>query len=279
MALDSKLYWKRVGHVEVENAAGKMIAYSGLDFKFKVKSCGDIYQDFSVSILGLSAETINDLTVWSPTRAINRPRRISVFAGYESGGEELVATGYIWYAIPTNPPEMWMTFECKRYLILETVIDEPRTVSGTRREIFSAIAAECGMRADYRASDVDEKGRFEISGKKSALVEKFSKTFDKTVYDNAGSLICLDNHQEYKTPGSAYRIDADNGLLSVGNIDMVGARLVTRLRTDIGLCEWVRLTSILIPSASGDYFVIEKELKGHFRGEEWQSEYRCLRKA
>ena len=281
MSFDSKLYWNRIGHVEVENAAGRMIAFNGLDFKFKVKSCGDIYQDFSVSILGLSSKTINDLTVWSPAKAVERPRRISVYAGYEGSGEELVATGYIWYAIPTNPPEMWMSFECKKFLVLEENIKEPHTLSDkTLKEVFSSVASEVGLRADFRASDQDKKiPSFEISGRKDTLVRKFSKTFNKTVYDNAGMLVCTDSHGERGEVSRAVRIDSNNGLLSVGNIDMIGARLTTRLRTDIGLCEWIKLTSILIPSASGDYFVIEKELKGHFRGDEWQSEFRCVRKA
>lgn len=281
MAVDSKLYWQRVGHVEVENANGRMVSYGGLDFKFKVKSCGDIYQDFSVSILGLSAETINDLTVWSPAKAVERPRRITVYGGYANSGEELIATGYIWYAIPTNPPDMWMTFECKRFLILEENVKEPKTLTDkTLEEIFRAVATETGLRADFRATGSDTKvPSFEISGRKDALARKFSKTFSKTVYDNAGMLICIDSHGERREPNRVVRIDTNNGLLSVGNIDMVGARLTTRLRTDIGLCEWVRLASVLIPSASGDYFVIEKELKGHYRGDEWQSEFRCLRKA
>ena len=278
MAVDSKLYWQRVGHVEVENANGRMVSYGGLDFKFKVKACGDIYQDFSVSILGLSAETINDLTVWSPARAIERPRRITVYGGYANSGEELIATGYIWYAIPTNPPDMWMTFECKKYLILETIVRNPRTVSGTRREIFEAVAEECSFRPEYRAIGGDVKGTFEISGKKSLLVAKFSRAFDKATYEDAGTLICIDNGAERKTPERAVRIDSYSGLLSMGNIDNLGARLVTRLRTDLGLYRWVYLNSALIPSASGNYLVVEKELKGHFRGDDWLCEFRCLRK-
>ena len=279
MAIDSKLYWKRVGHVEVENASGRMVSFSGLDFKFKVKSCGDIYQEFSVGILGLSAQTINDLTVWSPAKAIDRPRKIAVYAGYADSGEELIATGYIWYAIPTNPPEMWMNFECKHYLLLEEQVKEPRTLDDKPiSEIFQAVANECGMRSDFRATGGDKKGRFKIEGRKDALAKSFARTFGKTVYDNSGMLVCTDEHGERREPQRAVRIDGDNGLLSVGNIDIVGARLTTRLRTDIGMCEWVSLRSKLIPSANGDYFVIEKELKGHFRGDEWQSEYRCLRK-
>ena len=278
MAVDSKLYWQRVGHVEVENASGHMVSYSGLDFKFKVKACGDIYQDFSVSILGLSAETINDLTVWSPAKAIERPRRISVYGGYANSGEELIATGYVWYAIPTNPPDMWMTFECKKYLILEDIVRNPRIISGTKREIFDAVAEECSLRPYYIASEDDAKVTFEISGKKSLLVSKFSRAFDKTTYEDSGTLICIDNGAWREKPERAVRIDSYSGLLSINNIDNLGARLVTRLRTDLGLYRWVYLNSALIPSASGNYLVVEKELKGHFRGNDWLCEFRCLRK-
>lgn len=273
-------FWNRVGHVEIEDDSGQMVKYYGLDFKFKVKSIGDIYNQFSVSILGLSAQTINSLTVWNPDDATNHPRKIAVYGGYKMNGEELIASGYVWYAIPTSPPDMWLNFECWKYLELEDEVREPRVLIGRpMREVFTEIANECGMRASFRASN---PGRgawgFSIEGKKADLISRFSSRFDLTVIDNAGTLVCLDRNGEREQPEMEFLVNDTTGLLSATNIDIVGARVTTRLRTDIGLRDWINLESILIPSASGPYLVIEKELEGHFRGELWVSRYRVLRK-
>lgn len=273
-------FWNRVGHVEIEDDSGRMVKYYGLDFKFKVKSIGDIYNQFSVSILGLSADTINNLTVWNPVSAVEAPRRIAVYGGYEKTGEELIASGYVWYAIPTSPPEMWLNFECWKYLKVEDEVEEPRElINKSILEVFNEVAAECGMRPSFKATGADNNVEsFVIEGKKADLAAKFSGRFNKDVVDNAGILVCNDRHGERGDPKREVLISNNTGLIATSSIDIVGARITTRLRTDIGMNDWIRLESTLIPSASGSYFVIEKELEGHFRGELWVSRYRVLRK-
>lgn len=273
-------FWNRVGHVEIEDDSGQMIKYYGLDFKFKVKSVGDIYNQFSVSILGLSAKTINSLTVWNPVTAVERLRKIAVYGGYEKTGEELIASGYVWHAIPTSPPEMWLNFECWKYLSVEDEVRKPRELTNKSiLQVFNEVAAECGMRPGFYASRPNRNvGSFVIEGKIANLAHKFASRFDLTVVDNAGMLVCRDRNGERGKPENAFLISNNTGLLSTTNIDIVGARITTRLRTDIGLCDWIYLESELIPSASGHYFAIEKELEGHFRGELWVSRYRVLRK-
>jgi hypothetical protein len=256
-----------------------MVDFHGLDFKFKVKSLAGIYTDFSVSVLGLSASTITDLTVWNPVEAIKKPRRIIVYAGYAKTGEEVIASGYIWYATPTPPPEMWMNFECKQFLGYSDRIEKPYTLKNKyMREIFTTIAAECGYRGDYRTSDNKLVSSFTIEGKKGELARTFAYRFGKKVCLWSNILICEDNDGERRNPEKKVLVSQDTGLLSIGQIDIIGARITTRLRADIKIFDWIELQSTLIPSSNGPYFVIEEETEGHFRGEVWQTTYRCLRK-
>lgn len=277
---DRREYWDRVGYVCIEDQNGQMIEYRGLDFKFKVKSIAGIYSKFSVSVLGLSAKTINDLTVWNPIKAIKSPRKIEVYGGYAKTGAEVIATGYIWYAVPTRPPEMWMNFECMQFLKFNDTIKEPVVLENySVKEIFNTIAAECGYRADWQASGGDVKIKsYTLEGKIGDLMRKFSLTFNKSVCERFRMLICADPHGEREEPRRQIRIAQDTGLLAVGNIDIMGAVITTRLRTDVQILDWLNLESILIPSASGPYFVISTEMEGHLRGEKWESSYKCLRK-
>lgn len=273
-------YWDRVGYVCIENSNGDMIEYRGLDFKFKVKSIAGIYKDFSVSVLGLSSDTINDLTVWNPVKAIRHPRKIEVWAGYANTGAEVIATGYVWYALPTRPPEMWMNFECRQFLKYNDMISNPYVLHNRSvKEIFNVLAAECGYRADWQASGGDVViGAYTVEGKKGDLMKQFVHTFNKSVSERSRAYICVDPHGERRTPTKQILASIDTGLLAVGNINIKGARITTRLRADVQLMDWIYLESILIPSASGSYYVIEVEMEGHLRGDKWESRYNCLRK-
>jgi hypothetical protein len=272
-------FWNRVGCVKIEDSSGKMVEYRGLDFKFKVKSIAGIYNEFSVSILGLSTKTINDLTIWNPVIAFKKARRIEVYAGYAKTGEEVVASGYIWYAVPERPPEMWMNFECRQFLKYEEMVEKPRVLENVKlKDLFNTIAAECGYSSEWRASDGDSIVKsYSIDGKKGGLIQKFVKTFNKRVCSRFRMYICDDLHGERKEPRRQKNVSTETGLLAVNGIDINGAKITTRLRSDIQTLDWINLKSVLIPSSSGSYFVIETEAEGHLRGEKWQSTYKCLR--
>lgn len=272
-------YWNRIGHVEVQDASGKMISYAGLDFKFHAKYKFNSYQDFSVSILGLSSDTINDLTVWHPDDAFRDPRKINVYAGYEDTGEQLIASGYVWTATPTSPPEMWMNFDCKRWLTEEKYVENEEVFTDISYiDAFNIICARGNMPAKYAASDPNKKiARFEVSGHVGRLTRKFAKIVNKNVYSKYGALVCVDKHMERDAPKREVYVNESTGLLATGNIDMKGAVIVTRLRTDINIDDWIRLESALIPSANGPYYTAEAEYIGHLRGEEWESRFKCFR--
>lgn len=272
-------HWERVGYVAIEDSNGDMIEYRGLDFKFNVRSIAGIYQDFTVSILGLSATTINDLTVWDITKAIEKPRKIEVYGGYKRLGPQVVASGYIWYAVPTAPPEMWMNFECRQFIGYSEEIKNPYVLEGMKEsEILKIIAAECGFRSDYRATKDEVVSKFSIEGNRGGLPEKFGKTCYKDITIDSGYIICRDKNGEREEPRQEFYISQDTGLLSIGQIDIMGARITTRLMTDIKIFDWIELESKLIPSSSGAYYVISEESEGHFRGDKWQTTFRCLRK-
>lgn len=272
-------YWDRVGCVKIEGANGRMIEYRGLDFKFNVKYISGSYTDFTVSVLGLSSKTVSDLTVWNPVRNMYSPRKIEVYGGYASTGEELIATGYIWYAVPTRPPDMWMNFECKRFLKFSEYVEKPMVYTGkTVKEVFNLIADECDLRGDYQASGGDVVvDKYEISGKIGELIPKFIKAFNKTADIRTDVIVCADQHGEKERPAKQVKVTQWNGMLAIGNIDYYGATITARLRTDINLFSWINMESALIPAANGPYYVNSIEYKGHFRGEDWQVKFGCFR--
>lgn len=119
-------YWHRVYKIDIVKPDGTRYTYNSLvveeakhsrhypfDIKFDVEMALTITPKFSVDILGLSKETIEELTIWDTTQALAENIQIHLYAGYKEAGEELLAAGMILHALPVgNPPEVWMHFEC-----------------------------------------------------------------------------------------------------------------------------------------------------------------------
>lgn len=281
---EQKVYWGRAGYVAIEDRSGKMIKFGGsedsLDFKFSGEKIGDINPKFSVGILGLSVEHINQLAVWDINVAASKPRRIQVFAGYSHDSlANPLFDGYVINAIPTSPPEMWLNFECLYSLGDIRPIEVQYEKKGTLEEIAREIAGNMKMPFKWSAETVDKEkeAKFVFSGSKTDSVAKFASAFGVIVYNNNGVMTVTDNRGWYGDVKNAEVVSTESGMLGIGSVDMRGAIIRKRLDNTSGIFSWVKLQSSLIPSANGDYFVIKAKHVGHFRGEEWYTELETIR--
>lgn len=279
-------YWNRIGYVEIEDRQGQWVKYGGitdsLDFKFEGKIVGGVTPEFTVGILGLSMDTINDLTVWNPEESTKAKRGIRVYAGYQKDGiANPLFDGYIFEALPTNPPEMWINFKCLMNINGTRPITEKEWFEDTEiRRIFKAIGDRWGMltRWDAIKTSAETKGNFIISGKTpQMLIDEFSHKFNVIIYAEHGILVCQDREPWTKEPKDAQKLSIATGLLGVSGLQPVGATFTRRLDDTNKIFSWVELESKLIPKANGMYQVIEKTHKGHFRGEEWVTILRTIR--
>lgn len=288
MNTNKTYFWNRIGFVEIEDEAGKMRRYGGshdgLDFKFDIKYSGDIAVEFSVSILGLNRETIQALTVWDYSLALQRARKIVVYAGYEKDGiAQPIASGIITYAIPTTPPEMWLNFKC---LIGNMGFDptagqclKNRTVS----EILALLAKERGMDSAWNAKEVPAGRKirnFYLNKAPLWVISDFAASQNVHIYIEGNTLVAVDKYawRGQKAMKAAEVISTQTGLLSIGNIDLVGAVIKRRLDVKSRLMTWVRLESVIMPSANDYYYVIGKKHTGHYRGDEWTTELQTIRR-
>lgn len=279
------VFWKRIGYIAIEDRNGKMIKFGGsydsLDFRFEGEKVGDIYPRFKCGILGLSMDHIQQLTVWNQAEAVKRARKIQVFAGYEKDGiANPIFEGFILTAMPTNPPEMWLNFDCLCSLDQAIPVDKEYVAVGTIKSIFKEIATilSLGCRWDSKKVDPDKRVKFSIRGTKSGLANRFAEAFGLKVYNNNGVLTALDPREWYNDAKNAVEISTDTGMLGLGNVTMAGATIKTRLSDRAGLMSWINLKSKIVPSANGNYYVIRKKHVGHFRGDEWYTELETIRK-
>ena len=288
MANNTEYFWGRIGYVEIEDDNGQMVrfggSHDGLDFKFNVQYSGDIATKFTCGILGLGMDTIQRLTVWNFAQAMSRARRIAVYAGYEKDGvARQIAYGIITQAIPTSPPEMWLNFEC---LIGSPKFDpsDGRCLKGlTAVEILYELAKTNALGCRWDAKDVPgntKVPRFYIGEAPVWTISKFASRMGVLIYIEGDTLVATDKYAwlTKKVSDAADVINIDTGLLAIGNIDLKGATIQCRLNTRVRLMSWVRLESVLVPSANNNYFVISKKHIGQYRGKEWQTELQMIRR-
>ena len=280
-------YYKRVGYVLIEGADGVMHRYgdSELDMRFSGEKVGTVYREFEVGILGLSASTINELTVWDKAKAVAASRRIEVYAGYAGGGiDHPLFSGIIIEAMPTNPPEMWMNFKCinmnggdvgdwRRNELFENV---------AIGELFGWISEDCGFGGKWRwesSRDPTDKVSFVMSGNARDNAERFAQAFDLTVFEDGGIMYARDARMQFDSPREpVVQVNQDTGMLALGNVTLAGATIKTHLSDRAMFGSWLYLTSKIVPKANGYYIVVRKKHVGHLRGEEWYTELQTIRK-
>lgn len=283
MTNNGQRYWGRAGYVELEGVPrtfGNEAGQNTLDFKFDVTKYGSFYSQFSVGILGLNSNTINELTVWRPQDAISEARQIKVFAGYTGNDKpSLIAKGGVWHAIPNSPPEMWLNMSCMSWLSKKVPVENPHKAIGYPQDIFKEIGGIMGLPVLWNAGDGGfKRSTFMIDGTVDTLADRFALKYNVIVYENNGVLLAISKNGEREKVEDAKDISIENGLISVGNLSVAGATIRIRLRTDFDLFSWVNLKSKLIPKANGPYYVTKVRHVGHMRGEEWYTELTMLRK-
>lgn len=294
-----RTYWNRVGYLKIRMDNGQLVQFGGsgdtFDMKFDGLKYGDFYSTFRCSILGLTREHINAMTVWDVGEALKKKRYIEVYAGYSSGGDDTTSCifkGYVLNAIPTSPPEMWMNFECIRAWDKDLYISGIDKDEGkSAKEILKKIAELNGLKYDNGSSwkfdkmDGDEKKySFIYNGfKRCQLPYLFAKQFNCRVIDQNGTIVASDRRGWLSIPNDTNLMRGDvskeTGLLSIGNVTMWGARVIHRLDDKFKLMSWVNLNSRLIPKANAKpYFVNSVRHIGHLRGDKWQTEIELIRK-
>ena len=291
---EQRTYWNRTGYLKIQMDNEGMRQFGGegemFDMKFDGLKFGDFYSTFTCSILGLTREHINALTVWDKGKALQKKRYIEVYAGYSSNGDDMskpIFAGYVMNAIPTSPPEMWMNFECIRAWDKDQCVTGVETMrDASPRQILQKIAEI--LEVDFNLTSFmsstikwdEEKYTFSFDGKKKVqLTYDFSHQFNCICIDQNGTIVAADRREWLKSPKRIAReVSQDTGMLAVGNVDTAGAKVVHRLDNTFSLLSWVDVKSRLIPNMDArPYYVRAFRHTGHLRGDKWQTELELIR--
>lgn len=287
MGTNRPVYWNRMGYVAIEDRSGRMIEYGGangaLDFKFNGEITADICPTFNVGILGLSLDTVNQLTAWNPAETYERKRKIEVYAGYEQDGiSNPLFSGFVIEALPTNPPEMWLNFKCMMNINDSGPVksSDKDTEKRTLEEIWNEIAKANNVKARWEAKrvDKDKKVVFSFGGKSPRkLITEFMDRFNVLCVFIDGVLVCKDDRPWQDPQNPVEIINTQTGLLGIAGVSVKGATVKRRLSDTTKCFDCVRVVSEIMPKANGSYMILSKRHVGHFRGDDWYTELELIR--
>lgn len=287
MATEKPVYWNRIGYVAIEGRNGKMFRFGGetdgLDFKFDGEVVADITPTFNVSVLGLSLENINTLTVWNPAESFSQKRKIEVYAGYSADGiANPLFSGFIIEAIPTNPPEMWLNFKC-----MMNVPNDGAQKSGDKdmqkrpvSEIWNDIAKLFGCSGKWEVKRISASKEivFKLGGRApNILVDDFTSMLGIIAFSRNGVLVCKDRRPWADPDNPTETISTETGLLGIAAVSIKGATIKRRLSDTVRCFDCVRIESKIMPKANGAYTIIKKRHVGHLRGNDWFTELELIR--
>ena len=180
-----------------------------------------------------------------------------------------------------------MNFECIRAWDKDQCVTGVETMCGASpRQILEKIAKIMELdfnMTSFMAQTVDwdaKKYTFEFSGKKKVqLTYKFANQFNCICIDQNGTIVAADRREWLKAPKRIAReVSQDTGMLSVGNVNIAGAKVVHRLDNTFSLLSWVDVKSRLIPNMDArPYYVSAFRHTGHLRGDKWQTELELIR--
>lgn len=296
MSNTNRLYYQRIGFVRIENAEGEMITFgsptsdnAALDMKFDIKMEAMRLCEFSVSLLGLTIDTINDLVVLPGEASATKSRRIEVYAGYYNRNEQYngankIAEGWIWEAqISSPPPEMWVTFTCFAF-IQNPVEVEVRMLGNwpSVNELMTTVVktlAKAGEKVEPWRDDnwrmsipLDTRLKFNFKGPHNKLLYSLADTLLANAFIEDGKVMITERAPFYVTKGgqdNPSELKESTGLISVSELERFTAKFKSRLNDSFRMCDFVNVTMKLNRKANGKYYVVSKHHVGHLRGDDW----------
>ena len=299
-------FFERIGRVEVVTgdtvvintnggslSVNAMKEYDSLDFKFKCKKVADMTSTDSnaeVSILGLSRESVQELATYKPRGLeMARQRRIRVYASYRDFGDNLIFDGDIVEAVPSMPPENWITIQAfvgnyRHEKLYSHSINEEITV----KQLIENVAQVLGLKALFHLNgekdEQDELQRkiktFDCSGTQHDLMTMINRVSDFVVYEDCGILhaIMADGEGALNKRNSGVEISEDSGMIGIPKILVGSAKsgeeslkleVKSLINPSIQMWSRVSLKSVYFPGINGEYTVQQIEYNGHLRGNEW----------
>lgn len=253
---------------------------TGLNVKFEVSRYIDSpLCEAKISILGLSKNTIDSLVAIEETeKARKKRKRITIYGGYKAN-PFVVFSGYIVYAVPTQPPDMWLEITAWNYY---SVYDGNYSISVTEettlRELLTTASRKIGLDGRIFVDKLIEDKKiksFHSSGSLEHIIGDLKSATRTYIFIDGGRL-CAYSRAKFDASNPS-EISLRYGLVGLSEVNYYGFQATMLMDNRIALNNAIELKSELVPMSNGKGRVYMISHKGDFRGKEWYTIVQAFR--
>lgn len=189
----------------------------------------------------------------SPFNLNRTPKKLIVSAGRVSTGAAIIFEGDITNAVGSQPPDISVTIKAKTGNFQKGNVIARNAAPNTKLSAISAgVARDLGLNLNFQATD-KSIANYSHSGAALKQVDKLGTTGLVNAYINNNELIVKDLHIPLKNRSRILNIDT--GMIGIPEFTEQGikAKMLFDNQTDLGY--GLDITSIMNPSANGEYVV------------------------
>jgi hypothetical protein len=232
---------------------GVLNAYEGLDMRASGTKYANANQnECEVVITNLDKETRDFLlTETSPFNANRTPKRFIVEAGRESYGLSRVYVGTIATVVPTQPPDIGLTFKALTANHKKSdVIARSQPGQVSLRRLAGQVADDLDLSLIFEADD-KRVANYNFSGGALKQVDKLGEMGRVSAYVDDDRLIV--KNANAPLANQIRLLNLDTGLIGIPEVTEHGVKVKFLFDNITTLGGALRLQSALYPTVNGDY--------------------------
>lgn len=226
------------------------IAASGVKY-------ADVTQnECTLQVGGLSRDLRNalatNLTMYDPMPETKR-KSVEVWAGRVSTGFFLKYKGDIVSAVPSQPPDITMSFRSKTAQFFKyDLLAQSYAVAAPMSQIAADVAKSMGLTLDFQATDKNI-ANYSFSGPRIDQVNKLSDFGSVDVFIDDTKLVCKNKGQPLAR--QTYELSEETGMIGQVELTEYGIRIKALLAANAEIGSTLSLRSVQNPSLDGDYTI------------------------
>lgn len=251
----------------------------GISVRFRVeKYMNAVMNKAHIQLANLTRDDIEYLTTFTSWAfAVEKRKRIRLFAGYKEQNVGLIFDGDITKAIPSMPPDIWLECEAlSGFYDNQNILSLSMAGKLTLKNICEQAAQELGLTLQFYSANTKIIDGFSYCGGARNVLYKINDLFQTCVYEDSGKLYVRDLYPQADYT-KAKLITETSGLIGVPQPGPMGVDLTTLLDPTIQLGAPVKLQSLRIPAANGVYYPYALVHEGTSRENPFYTHLRCRR--
>jgi phage protein D len=200
---------------------------------------------------------------------------VAVYAGYDGTGVTLRFLGDITRAVPTQPPDIWLSMKAmtgyhnKAQLLARTAPERTKLSA-----LAGNVAADLGLTLDYQATDKDI-ANYSFTGGALGQVNKLADSGMVDAYVDDDRLVVKDRGKPLA--GRVRKLSEATGMIGIPEVDEKGVKVRMLLDPYTTLGSRLDISSVQNPAANGQFTVYKMSERGALRDTAFYIDAEALR--